>query len=209
MNFDIVTRKDMVVYLDPTCLVSRYIALIIAEKGINPQINWVTQQDINDELRGTIQNQKLPVVFDKSLLLYSPNIIVDYLDHMYPAPKLIKEVTAERVATIKKYLLHMYQDIMHPLNVWKDRITQGESLDEQAEMDIKNELLPIIKILNRTEFLFSNEISIIDCMLLPVLETAAEILTLTHAENKRISEYIGRYHQREPAKLLKMWSKVA
>src|SRR3990172_10509895 len=81
-------RSIMVLYSDQTPPIGHAVRIVLAEKDINVEINYV------DGVRPEELNELNPygtilTLIDRDLVLYEAQIIMEYLDERFPHPPLL------------------------------------------------------------------------------------------------------------------------
>ena len=82
-------RSLMVLYSDKVSPLGHAVRIVLAEKDVNVEINY-----IDDDNKPEIINELNPyntnlTLIDRDLVLYDPQIIMEYLDERFPHPPLM------------------------------------------------------------------------------------------------------------------------
>jgi RNA polymerase-associated protein len=109
----------------------------------------------------------VPTLVDRDLALYEPNVITEYLEERYPHPPLLPVYPVARANT--RLLVHRVQRDWCAL---VDRITDRRTADAarmQARKELRESLTGVSPVFAEKPFFMSDEISLVDCCLLPIL----------------------------------------
>ena len=82
-------RSVMSLYSDPTDPSSHAVRFVLAEKAINVEIHHVTMDDKPEDLNDLNPYSAILTLVDRDLVLYEPQIIMEYLDERFPHPPLM------------------------------------------------------------------------------------------------------------------------
>jgi len=82
-------RSVMVLYSDPVTPISHCVRIVLAEKDINVEINYVEGDNKPEELIELNPYNSVLTLIDRELVLYNAQIIMEYLDERFPHPPLM------------------------------------------------------------------------------------------------------------------------
>jgi RNA polymerase-associated protein len=82
-------RSVMTLFSDSTDIESHRVRIVLAEKGINVEIVDVKPDDRPEDLIDLNPYNSVPTLVDRDLVLYSPLVIMEYLDERFPHPPLM------------------------------------------------------------------------------------------------------------------------
>ena len=82
-------RSVMSLYSDPTDPASHAVRFVLAEKAINVEIHQVTMENKPEDLNDLNPYSAILTLVDRDLVLYEPQIIMEYLDERFPHPPLM------------------------------------------------------------------------------------------------------------------------
>ncbi len=158
-------RPVMTLYSGPACPYSHRVRLVLAEKGISAEVIDVDGGTLPEDLVELNPYGSLPTLFDRDLVLYNAQIIAEYLDERYPHPPLMPVDPVARART-KLYIHRIERDWMTLL----DQVAQGDDgQSSRARKDIRDSLTVIAPIFGQKPFFMSDEFSLVDCALAPLL----------------------------------------
>ena len=82
-------RSSMTFFSDPASHYSHRVRIVLAEKGVTVDIVDVDPDNPPAELADLNPYNALPTLVDRDLVLYEPNIMMEYLDERFPHPPLL------------------------------------------------------------------------------------------------------------------------
>ena len=82
-------RSVMVLYSDSIDPVGHSVRIVLAEKDINVEINYVEEGVLPDEVVELNPYNSVLTLIDRELVLYDAQIIMEYLDERFPHPPLM------------------------------------------------------------------------------------------------------------------------
>jgi len=154
-------------YSDPADHYSHRVRYVLAVKGVNVEIIDVDPARCPVKLTEVNPYASVPTLVDRDLALYEPNVITEYLEERYPHPPLLPVYPVARANT--RLLVHRVQRDWCSL---VDRITDqrvAEALRAQARKELRESLTGVSPVFAEKPFFMSDEISLVDCCLLPIL----------------------------------------
>ena len=158
-------RPVMTLFSNAACPQSHRVRLVLAEKGIGVELVEVGDGTFTEDLVELNPYGSVPTLVDRDLVLYNTQIIMEYLDDRYPHPPLMPVDPVERART-KLYVYRMERDWYSLL----DYFDKGdEAKADQSRKIIRDGLTVIAPIFELKPFFMSNELTLADCTLLPLL----------------------------------------
>jgi RNA polymerase-associated protein len=179
-------RSSMLFYSDGTNQYSHRVRIVLAEKGVTVDIVDVDVHEKPEDLADLNPYNSLPTLVDRDLVLYEPNIMMEYLDERFPHPPLFPVYPVARAQS--RLWMHRIE---------KDWCVLVDKL--QAEDGTAGQLDKARKELREKAFFMNEEFTIVDCCVLPILWRLPEIgikLPETKA-TKPLLEYRDRLFERE------------
>lgn len=104
---------------------------------------------------------------DRDLALFEPTVLLEYLEERYPHPALLPTYPLAR-ANIRLLMHRVQRDWCAKADSILDP-RQDDSLREQARHALSESLASIAPVFGSKPFFLSDEASLADCCLLPVL----------------------------------------
>lgn len=155
-------RLAMTLFSSDTCPRCHIVRIVLAEKGINFDMQLVTEEQSPEDLIDLNPYNEVPTLVDRDLVLYHHQVIVEYLDERFPHPPLMP---VDPVSRGRNRL--MLQRIERDWYSLADKI--AASGNEDAKRDLRDSLISAVPIFDSKPFFMSDELSLIDCSLAPLL----------------------------------------
>lgn len=185
-------------YSDPADLYSHRVRLVMAEKGVEAEIIDVDPRNCPGELAEVNPYSSLPTLVDRDLALYESGVILEYLEERYPHPPLLPAYPVARANT--RLLVHRIQRDWCSL---VDRILDprtAEAQKAQARKELRESLAGVSPLFNEKPFFLSDELSLVDCCLLPILWRLPKLGVELPRAAKPLLDYMDRCFAREAFK---------
>jgi len=156
-------RAIITLYTEKDCPYGHGVRLIIAEKGIQAQIEWVDVDNKPDELKELNPYQQVLTLVDRDLVLCDVPVMMEYLDERFPHPPLMPLDPVSR-AYNRMYRQRIKHDIYVNIDALADPI-RAEKCREQVRQTLMN----IAPIFAQKDYFMSDEYSLMDCYMAPLL----------------------------------------
>lgn len=159
-------RSSMTYFSDATDHYSHRVRIVLAEKGVTVDLIDVDPNDIPEEVSELTPYNTLPALLDRDLVLYESKVMMEYLDERFPHPPLLPVYPVAR-AQSRLWMYRIEKD-WSPL---VDTIVQGKNKEAvaKATKELKDGLLTVAPIFAEKPFFMSDEFTLVDCCLAPVL----------------------------------------
>lgn len=158
-------RSIMTLYAEAIDPIGHGVRIVLAEKDINAEVNFITHDAKPEDLNDLNPYRGLLTLVDRDLVIYDPQIMMEYLDERYPHPPLmpVDPVSRANNRQIRYRLMRDLYGLLEPL--------RGDDLGSSsaARKDLRDNLLAITPIFSRHQYLLSEEYSLADCCLAPLL----------------------------------------
>ncbi|HCT8086108.1 TPA: stringent starvation protein A [Enterobacter hormaechei] len=149
----------------PTDIYSHQVRIVLAEKGVSFEIEHVEKDNPPQDLIDLNPSQSVPTLVDRELTLWESRIIMEYLDERFPHPPLMPVYPVARGES-RLYMQRIEKDWYSLMNV----IVNGSSSEaDAARKQLREELLAIAPVFGQKPFFLSDEFSLVDCYLAPLL----------------------------------------
>ena len=158
-------RSIMTLYSDVMEPASHAVRFVLAEKAINVDIVDVNTDERPEDLLELNPYDHVLTLVDRDLVLYEPQIIMEYLDERFPHPPLMPVDPVSR-ANSRLFRYRIQRDI-YSLVDDLNRL-EGDAF-AAAKKNLRDSLTAIAPIFGQTKFFMSEEYSLVDCFLAPVL----------------------------------------
>ena len=157
----------MILYSDRDDHYSQRVRIVLAEKDITAEIRESSLEDTPDEILSINPYHKLPILVDRDLALHDPSVMMEYLDERFPHPPLLPVYPVTR-ANSRTLMLRIDKEWCPIL----DTLIEAK-LSEKESMKLREELLHEISSIAPTfkefKFFMSDEFTLVDCCLAPIL----------------------------------------
>jgi RNA polymerase-associated protein len=186
-------RSVMTLYSDPVDPASHAVRFVLAEKAINVEIHNVYGDDRPEDLHELNPYGTILTLVDRELVLYEPQIIMEYLDERFPHPPLMPVDPVAR-ASNRLYRYRIQRDIYSLL---EDLESQSKEAATTARRRLRDHLTAVAPVFTRTRYFMSDEYSLVDCYLAPVLWRLPHYGVSLPSQAKPLSQYANRLFERE------------
>ncbi|HIC49736.1 MAG TPA: stringent starvation protein A [Dehalococcoidia bacterium] len=160
-------RSSMTFYSDGTSHYSHRVRIVLAEKGVAVETIDVDSDNKPEDLAALNPYNTLPTLVDRDLILYEADIMMEYLDERFPHPPLFPVYPVAR-AQSRLWIFRIQKDWCSLV----DSIMVGSGTSSQVEKIRKNlreSLISIAPIFGEKPFFMSDEFTIVDCCVTPIL----------------------------------------
>lgn len=191
-----VTKRSVMSLLsDPACHYSHRVRIVLAEKGVTCDIIDIDGKNPPADLAEVNPYGSLPTLLDRDLVLYESKVIMEYLDERFPHPPLLPVYPVARGES-RLYIYRIERDWCALLDA-----IQGGQLESPAiqKKDLADGLVGIAPIFGDKPFFMSEEFTLVDCCLGPIL-WRLESLGIKLPNNKQVKpllEYMKRLFDME------------
>lgn len=187
-------RSVMTLFSYDDDLYSHQARIVLAEKGVGVDIHLVEMDNLPEDLIDLNPYGTVPTLIDRELALYEAKIIMEYLDERFPHPPLMPVYPVARGRS--RLMMHRVETDWYSL---AKIIINGNSADaDKARQDLRESLLSIAPILNEAPYFMSEEFSLVDCYLAPLLwRLPAFEIELSGQGSKELKAYMIRLFDRE------------
>ena len=154
-------RSVMTLFADPKDLQGHSVRLVLMEKDINVEINYVTDENKPEDLNTLNPYGKLLTLVDRDLVLYDSQIMMEYLDERYPHPPLMPVDPVARAGN-RQLRYRISQDLY---SLAFDIENGDQLLSEKSKKLLRDNLLILAPIFDQFKYFMSDEFSLVDlCM---------------------------------------------
>lgn len=186
-------RSVMSLYSDPTDPASHAVRFVLAEKAINVEIHNVTVDDKPEDLNDLNPYNGILTLVDRELVLYEPQIIMEYLDERFPHPPLMPVDPVARACN-RLYRYRMKRDFYALV---EDVESGDKSAANAARKSLRDHLSALAPIFSQKRFFMSDEYSLVDCYLAPILWRLPAYGVRLPAQAKSLQKFADRIFERE------------
>jgi RNA polymerase-associated protein len=157
-------RLAMTLFSSDACPRCHMVRIVLAEKGINYDVQPVDVNDTPEDLKDLNPYNEVPTLVDRDLVLYHHQVIMEYLDERFPHPPLMPVDPVSRGRN--RMMLYRIERDWYAL---ADQIAGTGPKAEEARKHLRDSLLSTMPIFDSKPFFMSDELSLIDCAIMPLL----------------------------------------
>lgn len=185
-------RPVMTLFSGENCMYSHQVRIVLAEKGVSVDIHLTEKDNLPEALHEINPYGTVPTLIDRELGLYEANIIMEYLDERFPHPPLMPVYPVMRGRS--RLMMHRIENDWYSLA----KKIMANSDVATARHELTEGLLAIAPIFNEAPYFMSEEFSLIDCYLAPLLWRLPELgIELSGQGSKELKDYMMRLFERE------------
>ncbi len=169
--------------------------IVLAEKGVTFDLLEVDTALQPQSLVEVNPYNTVPTLLDRDLVLYDSAIIMEYLDERFPHPPLMPVYPVARARS----RLMLYR-IDRDWYVLMNKIAQpnlSEAEKDPYRKELKESLTSVAALFNDLPFFLSEEFSLVDCAMAPLLWRLPSLGVKLGVEAKSISVYAHKIFTRE------------
>ncbi len=185
-------RTSMALFSDPLDHYCHRVRIVMAEKGVSGEIIDTEQDRITKEILEVAPFAELPVLVDRDVCIYNSLVLMEYLDERFPHPPLLPVYPVSR-AQIRLFIKRIEDDWSSLFNSLIDNSLK-EPQAKKARQQLKSHIIGLSTILKEKPFFMSDEFSLVDCCIAPILWRLPSIgIELEkNAKTKPIYEYMKK-----------------
>ena len=187
-------RSVMVLYSDSTSPAGHCVRLVLAEKDINVEINYVEDGERPESLIEINPYNSVLTLIDRDLVLYDDQIIMEYLDERFPHPPLLPVDPVNRAGN-RQLRFRVLKDLY---SLIEDIESSDSAKVGNAQKTMKDNLTAIAPAFMHMPYVMSNEYTLVDCCMAPLLWRLPIYGVKLPASAKPITEYADRLNERHP-----------
>ena len=184
-------RTSMALFSDPLDHYSHRVRIVMSEKGVTSEIIDTDSNNLSTEILEVSPYAELPVLVDRDVSLYDSIILMEYLDERFPHPPLLPVYPVSR-AHIRLFIQRIERDWCEIF----DNLIEGvsEAKAKKMRIHLKSLILGLSPILKEKKYFMSDEFSLVDCCIAPILWRLplVDIELKKDAKTKPIYEYMQR-----------------
>ena len=181
-------RPIMALYSGKECVFSHGCRIVVYEKEVECQIVFMDEDDDSDDLAELNPYNETPTLLDRELVLYSAQIINEYLDERLPHPPLTPVDPVNR-GRARLMMMHFCREWLEPVH--EDRIDESG-----VRQTIRDGLIAMSPVLSEQPYLLGEEYSLVDSYLSPLLWRLGVLKINLPRQAKPVHDYAERLFQR-------------
>ncbi len=177
-----------------TCIRSHQVRFVLREKGITTDIQNVDGKKVPEDLIALNPYASIPTLTDRELVIYDSGVIIEYLDERYPHPPLMPVSPVDR-AKIRLALVSLEVDIVS--SAIELDAALGSRNENSLRKKLKSMLNSSLDLFSVNKYFLNDELTVIDCVLAPILWRLEYFGISLGKEHKAITDYMERIFSRE------------
>jgi glutathione S-transferase len=154
MSFTLFTR--------PGCRKSEILRCVLIDKSIEHRLVDISKSPGLEMAEKVFPLPASPAIADKDAILSDFDVIIEYLDERYPVPQLLPQGPQNR-ATVRIFYRRLITDLYPLLDRYLDENCKASREELRRQVDF------LSGIINSKQFLLSNDVSVADYTLMPVV----------------------------------------
>ncbi|MFZ2168574.1 MAG: glutathione S-transferase N-terminal domain-containing protein [Methylococcaceae bacterium] len=182
----------MTLFSSPTCAISHCARFVLHEKGVAADVEYYDPTDPPEDLLELNPTGISPTLIERDLVLYDSRIIMEYLDERFPHPPLHQMDPVSR-ANARMLIKRIDQDWYQLLD---EILFSGEKKSARAKKMLREGILSAAPIFAARPYFMSDEFSLIDCAIAPLLWRLPSIGIDVSTPNDVINNYAQRIFRR-------------
>ena len=175
--------------VDPECHRAR---IVLAEKDITVEIHDVDTNNLPEDLLDLNPYATVPTMVDRDLVLYNARVLIEYLDERFPHPPLMPVDPVAR-ASNRLYRYRIQRDIYDLV----EKIDRGGSDIESCRKALRDNLTAIAPIFAQRPFFMSDDYTLVDIYLTPILWRLGHYKIKLPASAKPLLQFADRIFARD------------
>ncbi len=186
-------RSVMNLFSSPVCPYCHRTRIVLAEKDITFETIDVDVDKMPEDLSELNPYNTVPTLVDRDLVLYDSRVIVEYLDERFPHPPLMPVDPVSRAKT--RLALHRVETDWFPY--MHDILHRGEKVAAKSRKVLRESIIASSEIFAVMPFFLSQEFSLVDATIAPVLWRLPVLGIELPKEAKPVLDYAERIFSRE------------
>ena len=160
-------RTSMALFSDPLDHYSHRVRIVMAEKGVTGEIIDSDLDSLSNELLEVSPYSELPVLVDRDVCLYDSVVLMEYLDERFPHPPLLPVYPVSR-AEIRLFIQRIQKDWCEMFDTLVSAKLSDSEL-KKIRQEFKSQIIALSPILKEKPFFMSEDFSLVDCCIAPIL----------------------------------------
>lgn len=188
-------RSVMTLYSGSSDPYSHRARIVLAEKGVTYDLYEIDVDSQPDALVEMNPYNSVPTLVDRDLVLYESEIIMEYLDERFPHPPLMPVYPVARARS----RLMLYR-VNRDWYVYMNKILAKSSdlaTQIEARKALMESIISVTPMFREMPFFLSEEFSLVDCAIAPMLWRLKSMGIVLPPEAKAIQDYAKRLFERE------------
>ena len=167
--------------------------LVLAEKSISIDIVDVEDGNLPEDLLDLNPYNSVPTLVDRDLVLYDSRVIMEYLDERFPHPPLMPVDPVTRA----QFRLALYRIEKDWYSLVDDLLASSDRKPPaRAARSLEESVLSSVDIFAAKRFFLSDEFSLVDCTIAPILWRLPSFGISLPAKARPIRKYMDEIFSR-------------
>jgi RNA polymerase-associated protein len=154
----------MNLYSGTTCPFSHRCRIVLYEKGMDFQVIDVDMFNKPEDLAVINPHNRVPVLVERDLILFEPNIINEYIDERFPHPQLMPADPIMR-ARARQLLIGMEREIFSHI----EPIEKNTKSADKSRAHVRDRLTELAPMFVKQKHMLGEDFSMLDVALAPLL----------------------------------------
>ena len=188
-------RSSMTFFSDPASHYSHRVRIVLAEKGVTVDLIESDAAHPPAELSELNPYNSLPTLVDRDLVLYESKVMMEYLDERFPHPPLLPVYPVAR-AESRLYIHRIEKDWCSLVDAILN--TRSDNVLKKSTKELRESILGVAPIFAEKPFFMSDEFTLVDCCIAPVLWRLPSLGVEIRAskQSKPLQAYMDRLFNR-------------
>ncbi|MBB70977.1 MAG: stringent starvation protein A [Legionellales bacterium] len=186
-------RSVMTLFSDPMDVYCHQVRIVLAEKGVNVEVFDVLPEDKPEDLIDLNPYNSVPTLVDRDLVIYQASIIMEYLDERFPHPPLMPVYPVAR-AEHRRTMYRVENDLYGLVNTIQNGTDKKADI---ARKQLEDSLITLAPVFDHNPYFLSEEFTLVDCCLAPLLWRLPEFDIDIPAKVKGLHAYMERVFERD------------
>lgn len=182
----------MTLYSDRVEPIGHGVRMVLAEKDVNVDVVFISEEEKPEDLHDLNPYGTLLTLIDRELVIYEPQVMMEYLDERYPHPPLMPVDPVSR-ANNRQVRNRIMRDLYSLIATIEGR---NETQASNARKALRDNLTAIAPAFSQSTYFMSEEMSLIDCCLAPLLWRLPHYGVRLPAQAKALNQYAERMFSR-------------
>ena len=189
-------RSLMVLYSDKTSPIGHAVRIVLAEKDVNVEINYVDENDKPEILNELNPYNTILTLIDRDLVLYDAQIMMEYLDERFPHPPLTPVDPVSRAGN-RQLRYRVMKDLYSAI---EDLESENDIAAANAKKVLRDNLTSIAPAFANTSYFMSEDYTLVDCCIAPLMWRLTRYGIMLPLSGKPLQQYADRLFERDAFK---------
>lgn len=191
----IMQRSVMTLFSDPKSPNCHRVRLMAKEKDIPLEVVEVTEEEgLPEDLMELNPYGTLPTLVDRDLVLYDPQVIIEYLDERFPHPPLmpVDPISKARSRQMLRQIETEWYGLVETIQK-----NENEKKVKEARRDLQERIIQMIPVFDHKPYFLNDEYSLVDISLAVLMWRLPYLGIELPKSAKPISDYSEKVLSRE------------